>query len=111
MIIVEKFKGSLSTGFIHKVEAPKADNANWWEAMKSPFADEYWKAAVNEIETLEKIVVWDVVHHVEGANVVGSTWVFIIKHYPDGHTKKFRLNFVLMEISKVMAITSLRPML
>jgi hypothetical protein len=27
-----------------KVEASKADNPNWWEAMKSPFVDEYWKA-------------------------------------------------------------------
>jgi hypothetical protein len=37
-----------------KAEASKADNPNWWEAMKSPFADEYWKAAVKEIETRKR---------------------------------------------------------
>ena len=34
-----------------KAEASKADNPNWWEAMRSPFAHKYWKAAVKEIET------------------------------------------------------------
>jgi len=56
-----------------KAEASNADNPNWWEAMKSNVADEYWKAAVKEIETLEKIGVWDVVDCPEGANVVDST--------------------------------------
>ena len=34
-----------------KAEASKEDNPNWWQAMKSPFVDEYWQAAVEEIET------------------------------------------------------------
>ena len=50
--------------------------------MKSPFADEYWKAAVKEIETLEKMGVWDVVDHPEGVNVIDSTWAFKLKCYP-----------------------------
>jgi hypothetical protein len=33
-----------------KAETSKADNPNWWEGMKSPFADEFWKAAMKEIE-------------------------------------------------------------
>ena len=53
-----------------KAEASKEDNPNWWEAMKSPFADEYWKAAVKEIETLEKMGVWDVVNRPEGADII-----------------------------------------
>jgi hypothetical protein len=62
-----------------KAEASKADNPNWWEAMKSPFADKNWRAAVKEIETLEKMGVWDVVDHPEGVNDVDSTWAFKIK--------------------------------
>lgn len=56
-----------------KAEASKGGNPNWWEAMKSHFANEYWKATVKEIETLEKMGVWDVVDRPEGANVVDST--------------------------------------
>ena len=37
-----------------KAEASKTDNPNWWEAMKSPFANKYWKAAVKESETLQE---------------------------------------------------------
>ena len=61
--------------------------------MNSPFADEYWKAAVKEIETLEKISVWEVVNCPEGANVIDSTWAFMIKCFPDGLIKKFRACF------------------
>eukprot|EP00956_Cyclotella_meneghiniana_P037256 scaffold136161_cov36-Cyclotella_meneghiniana.AAC.1 len=59
-----------------KAEASKADNPSWWEAMKSPFADEHWIAAQKEINTLEKMGVWDVVDQPEGANVIDSTWAF-----------------------------------
>ena len=73
-----------------KAEASKADNPNWWEAMKSPFADEYWKAAVKEIETLKKMGVWDVVDCPEGVNFIDSTWAFKLKCYLDSLIKKFK---------------------
>ena len=61
--------------------------------MKSPFADEYWKAAVKEIGTLEKTGVWDVVDRPEGVNVIDSTWAFKLKRFPDGLIKKFKARF------------------
>jgi hypothetical protein len=61
--------------------------------MKSPFADEYWKAAVKEIETLEKMGCWDVVDRPEGVHTIDSTWAFKIKRYPDGLIKKFKARF------------------
>ena len=45
-----------------KAAASKEDNPNWRQAMNGPFADEYWKAALSEIETLESMRAWDVVH-------------------------------------------------
>ena len=39
-----------------KAEASKADNPNWREAMKRPFADEYWKAASRKLRHLRKWV-------------------------------------------------------
>ena len=71
-----------------KAEASKAGNPNWWEAMKSPLADEYLKATVKEIETLEKMDCWDVVDRPEGAHIIDSTWAFKIKRYPDGLIKE-----------------------
>ena len=37
------------------------DNPNWRQAMNGQFADEYWEAAVTEIDTLEFMKVWEVV--------------------------------------------------
>ena len=87
-----------------KAEASKTDNPNWWEAMKSPFADEYWKAAVKEIKTLEKMGVWEVVDRPEGANVIDSTWAFKIKRFPDGLIKKFKARFCVRGDQQVHGI-------
>jgi hypothetical protein len=38
-----------------KTESSKEDNPNWRQAMNGPFKEEYWKAALEEIETLESI--------------------------------------------------------
>ena len=76
-----------------EAEASKAENPSWWEAMKSSFADKYWKVAVKEIETLERMGVWDLVNQPEEANVIDSTWAFKVKHYPDGLIKKFKASF------------------
>ena len=76
-----------------KAEASNANNPNWWKAMKSPFADEYWTAAVKEIKTLEKMDCWDVVNCPEGVDTIDSTWAFKIKCYPDGLIKKFKAQF------------------
>ena len=76
-----------------KAAASKEDNPNWWEAMKSPFADEYWKAACKEVETLEGMDSWEVVDKEPGMNVIDSTWAFKIKRYPSGLIKKFKARF------------------
>ena len=59
--------------------------------MSGPFADEYWKADVTEIETLESMDAWEVIDKPEGANVIDSTWAFKLKRYPDGLIKKLSL--------------------
>ena len=41
--------------------------------MKSEFCDEYWKAAVTEIETLENMNAWDVVDRPVDKNVLDGT--------------------------------------
>ena len=44
-----------------KTAASSADNPTWDQAMKGPFAEEYWRAAEVEVETLEKIRAWNVI--------------------------------------------------
>ncbi len=48
-----------------KAKASKQDNPNWFQAMNGPFADEYWKAACKEIQTLEDMGAWDIVNRMD----------------------------------------------
>ena len=67
-----------------KSAASKEDNPNWWQAMQGPFADEFWKGAVVELETLEGMGAWEIVDQTDALNVIDSTWAFKLKRYPDG---------------------------
>jgi len=96
------YRGStleLVTTWVHplflkaKAEASKEDNPNWSQAMNGHFSDDYWKAAVKEIETLEGMEAWEVVDEKTGMNIIDSTWVFKLKRFPDGLIKKFKARF------------------
>jgi hypothetical protein len=76
-----------------KTEASKEDNPSWKQAMNGPFKDEYWKAAVKEIETLEAMDAWEVVDRDDEMNVIDSIWAFKLKRFPDGMVKKFKAQF------------------
>ena len=62
-----------------KVAASGENNPNWRQAMNGQFADEYWEAAVTEIETLEFMKAWEVVEQQDDMNILRSTWVFKLK--------------------------------
>ena len=96
------YKGSryeLIANWVHplflkaKSEARKEDNPNWKQAMNGPFKEEYWKAAVKEIETLESMNAWEVVDRPEIGNIIDLIWAFKLKRYPDGMPKKFKARF------------------
>ena len=70
--------------------AASKDNNPKWQAMKGPFADEYWKAAQVEVATLEAMDAWTVVDKEDGMNVLPSTWDFKCKRFPEGSVKKFK---------------------
>ena len=55
-----------------KTTASKEDNPTWWEAMCGPFADEYWEAAVTEIDTQEAMDAWGVAGLTEERNALKS---------------------------------------
>jgi len=63
------------------------------ESLTGPYADEFWKAMDKEIDSIEKMVTWDVIERrsvPEGSRVVPGTWVQRIKRYPDGSLNKFK---------------------
>jgi hypothetical protein len=76
-----------------KSEASKEDNPSWKQAMNGPFKEEFWKAALKEIETLESMDAWEIVDQEEGMNVIDSIWAFKLKRFPDGMVKKFKARF------------------
>ncbi len=78
--------------------------------MNGPFADEYWKAAEREIDTLEGIYGWDVIECEDDMNVINGTWAFECKQFPNGTVKSLKPAFVLMKISSWKELNSLRSM-
>ncbi len=62
-----------------KYEASKEVYTNWHQAMNGPFADEYCKAAEEEIITFEGMGAWDVAEHEDDMNVINGTCTFKFK--------------------------------
>jgi len=98
-----KYSGStkeLIANYVHplflkaKAQASSEDNPNWNQAMYGDAAEEYWDACKVEIATLEKMESWEVVDIPEGKHILGSTWAFRLKRYPDGRPKKYKARFV-----------------
>ena len=69
------------------------DNPNWRQATNGQFADEYWDAAVSEIENLESMKAWEFVDREDDMNAIRLTWAFKLKCYPYGLIKKFKARF------------------
>ena len=79
--------------FALAAKANDADTPDWNTAMNGPNAEGFWEACKIEIETLEKMKVWDVVKREPWMNVLPSTWAFKVKRYPDGLVKKIKSRF------------------
>jgi len=77
-----------------KALASAEDNPTWNQAMNGDAADHYWQACKNELATLEKMKSWEVVDIPAGKHILGSTWAFKLKRYPDGRPKKYKARFV-----------------
>jgi hypothetical protein len=70
--------------------ASKAVNPSWRRATRGKFSDEYWKAIILEIATLEIINAnaWLVID--QDDHQIANTWAFKCKRYPDGGIQKFK---------------------
>jgi len=69
------------------------DSPNFMEAITGEHSEEYLEAMGIEIQALQRAVTWDVVPRSQvprTTNILPLTWVYKLKHYPDGHPRKFK---------------------
>ena len=61
-----------------------------------------WKEAMDkEMDTLQQAGTWSTVDCLPGKNIVGSKWVFCIKHKADGTIKKYKAQLVACSFTQV----------
>ena len=56
--------------------------------------DVWQEAMVEEYDSIMKNQVWKVVPRQEGKKVVGSKWIYKVKHVADGSMEKYKARFV-----------------
>jgi len=62
-------------------------------AMNGEHGEEYKEAMGIEMQALQWAVTWDIVPRCQvprTTNVLPLTWVYKLKHYPNGHPRKFK---------------------
>ena len=64
------------------------------EALSGPHAEQWHKAMQQEINSLHKHDVWTLTELPEGRKVIGSKWVFKVKHNADGSAEKRKARLV-----------------
>ena len=52
-----------------------------------------------EYDSIMKNQVWEVVPRPQGKKVVGSRWIYKVKHAADGSVEKYKPRFVAKEFS------------
>jgi hypothetical protein len=55
---------------------------------------------MEEYHSIMKNDVWDIVLRPEGKSMVGSRWIFKIKHVADGSIEKYKARFVVKGFSQ-----------
>eukprot|EP00978_Attheya_sp_CCMP212_P003595 scaffold7531_cov66-Attheya_sp.AAC.2 len=74
-----------------QIKASPQDNFWYHEAMNGQYAEEFWTASEEELETLEvKRESWDIVDRMDEMNVLKSIWAMKMKRFPNGLIKKFK---------------------
>ena len=62
--------------------------------------DGVWREAMMEYASIMKNDVWEVVPMPEGKKVVGSKWIYKVKHARDGSVDKYKARFVAKGFSQ-----------
>jgi hypothetical protein len=74
------------------------------EAKRCPEWPEWEKVIYEELKTLEEAGTWEISDLPEGANLVGSKWVFHIKKDTTSHVVRYKARLVAQGFSKVEGV-------
>ncbi|GMP70896.1 hypothetical protein CsSME_00029532 [Camellia sinensis var. sinensis] len=71
---------------------------NLKEALSSPASKEWSTAMEEEIESMKKNHVWDLVDLPLGCKTIGNKWVLKIKRKADGSIERYKARLVAKEL-------------
>jgi hypothetical protein len=74
------------------------------EAMKAPDVDKWMKAMEVELNTLNKMCIWDIVQPSANTNIVGSKWVYHYKYNPSSLIIKRRARLVAQGFTQMFGV-------
>ena len=72
-------------------ELINSEPSNFGEAIQH---DVWQEAMVEEYDSIMKNRVWEVVPRPQGKKVVGSRWIYKVKHATDGSMEKYKVHFM-----------------
>jgi hypothetical protein len=72
--------------------------------MASPDAVKWLTACEDEMCTWKNLDVYNIVPQLKGQKVVGSKWVFHVKHSPDGSIQKYKARVIAQGFTQVEGI-------
>jgi Reverse transcriptase (RNA-dependent DNA polymerase) len=81
-----------------------SDSQSISEARSCPNWPEWQWAMEREIDTLKHAGTWETVACPENKNIVGSKWVFRLKHKADGSIDKYKACLVAQEFTQVYSV-------
>jgi Reverse transcriptase (RNA-dependent DNA polymerase) len=84
--------------------ANAADTPNYQQAMNGPDADGYWVAMEEEYDTLTDKDSWEIVDRTPDMKVLGVTWAYRCKRFPDGLVRKLKARFCVRGDQQVEGI-------
>lgn len=96
----EEWLGAQVHAAVDVVYATDDPPANLREALASPDAEQWEKAAQSEYSSLMSNRTWHLVEPPVGANIIRSKWVFRIKYHPNGTIDKYKARLVVKGCSQ-----------
>jgi hypothetical protein len=87
---------------IADAEAPEPKTYN--EVMASLDAVEWLTACEDKMCTWKNLDVYDIIPQPKGRKVIGSKWVFCVKHGPDRSIQKYKARIVAQGFTQVEGI-------
>lgn len=84
----------------YQAYAVRLEPKTYFQAMKSDDYELWGKAIEEEMDALNKNNTWEIVPRPKDRNIVGSRWVFKIKHKADGSLDRYKARLVAKGFSQ-----------